>query len=217
MTDQLDPLDESAVNAAVDAALRAFADARTLDDLKAAKIEFTGDKAPLALANRAIGGLDKADKAAAGKIVGKSRGQVKKALDARQAELEAERDAAVLIEESIDVTLPTDRNRLGARHPLSLIQEQAADYFIGLGWEVAEGPEIESEWLNFDSLNFGPDHPARQMQDTFFVDPPEAGLVLRTHTSPVQSRSLLQRGVPLYIVCPGKTFRTDELDATHTP
>ncbi|MGO2816394.1 MAG: phenylalanine--tRNA ligase subunit alpha, partial [Brevibacterium aurantiacum] len=79
MTDQLDPLDESAVNAAVDAALRAFADARTLDDLKAAKIEFTGDKAPLALANRAIGGLDKADKAAAGKIVGKSRGQVKKA------------------------------------------------------------------------------------------------------------------------------------------
>ena len=217
MTDQLDPLDESAVNAAVDAALSAFADARTLDDLKAAKIEFTGDKAPLALANRAIGGLDKADKAAAGKIVGKSRGQVKKALDARQAELEAERDAAVLIEESIDVTLPTDRNRLGARHPLSLIQEQAADYFIGLGWEVAEGPEIESEWLNFDSLNFGPDHPARQMQDTFFVDPPEAGLVLRTHTSPVQSRSLLQRGVPLYIVCPGKTFRTDELDATHTP
>ncbi|MGV2822329.1 phenylalanine--tRNA ligase subunit alpha [Brevibacterium casei] len=217
MTDQLDPLDETAVQAAVDTALTAFADAATLEDLKTAKIDFMGDKAPLALANRAIGGLDKADKAAAGKIVGKSRGAVKQAHDARLNELEAERDAAVLIEEAIDVTLPTDRRRLGARHPLSLIQEQAADYFVGLGWEVAEGPEIESEWLNFDALNFGPDHPARQMQDTFFVDPPEAGLVLRTHTSPVQSRSLLERGVPLYVVCPGKTFRTDELDATHTP
>ncbi|HJF76311.1 MAG TPA: phenylalanine--tRNA ligase subunit alpha, partial [Brevibacterium linens] len=207
MTDQLDPLDESAVKQAVDAALKAFADSTTLDELKQAKIDHTGDKAPLALANRAIGSLDKADKAAAGKIVGKSRGAVKQAHDARLAELEAERDAAVLIEEAIDVTLPTDRRRLGARHPLSLIQEQAADYFVGLGWEVAEGPEIESEWLNFDALNFGPDHPARQMQDTFFVDPPEAGLVLRTHTSPVQSRSLLERGVPLYVVCPGKTFR----------
>lgn len=217
MTDQLDPLDESAVKQAVDAALKAFADSTTLDELKQAKIDHTGDKAPLALANRAIGSLDKADKAAAGKNVGKSRGAVKQAHDARLNELEAERDAAVLIEEAIDVTLPTDRRRLGARHPLSLIQEQAADYFVGLGWEVAEGPEIESEWLNFDALNFGPDHPARQMQDTFFVDPPEAGLVLRTHTSPVQSRSLLERGVPLYVVCPGKTFRTDELDATHTP
>jgi hypothetical protein len=119
MTDQLDPLDESAVKQAVDAALKAFADATTLDDLKQAKIDHTGDKSPLALANRAIGSLDKADKAAAGKIVGKSRGQVKQAHDARLAELEAERDAAVLIEEAIDVTLPTDRRPLGARHPLS--------------------------------------------------------------------------------------------------
>jgi phenylalanyl-tRNA synthetase alpha chain len=115
------------------------------------------------------------------------------------------------------VTLPAQRTPQGARHPLQLLQEQIADHFVGHGWEVAEGPEIEAEWFNFDALNFGPDHPARQMQDTFFVDPPEAGLVLRTHTSPVQSRSLLERGVPLYVVCPGKVFRTDELDATHTP
>src|SRR5699024_3582617 len=135
---------------------------------------------------------------------------------ARLAELEAERDAAVLVEEAIDVTLPTGRRQLGARHPLSLIQEQAADYFICLGWEVAEGPEIESEWLNFDARNFGPDHPARQMHAASCGDPAEAGLVLRTRTSPVQARSLLVRGGPLYVVCPGKAFRTDELDATHT-
>jgi phenylalanyl-tRNA synthetase alpha chain len=191
--------------------------AADLEALKAVKIEHTGDRSPLALANRAIGGLDKADKATAGKLVGQSRGRVSRALAERQTQLEELREQQVLVEEAIDVTLPAQRTPQGARHPLQLLQEQIADHFVGHGWEVAEGPEIEAEWFNFDALNFGPDHPARQMQDTFFVDPPEAGLVLRTHTSPVQSRSLLERGVPLYVVCPGKVFRTDELDATHTP
>ncbi len=217
MSAPVDPRDESAVAAAVEAALTAFDAASNLDELKTARLAHMGDKAPLALANREIGKLDKSEKAAAGKLVGQSRGQVKKAHDARLAALEEQRDAEVLVAEAIDVTLPSARRRGGARHPLQLIQERIADHFIGHGWEVAEGPEVESEWLNFDSLNFGPDHPARQMQDTFFVEPAGAGLVLRTHTSPVQSRSLLERGAPLYVVCPGKTFRTDELDATHTP
>lgn len=217
MTALIDPRDESSVQAAVDAAEAAFEAATTLDELKAAKIEHMGDKSPLALANRAIGGLDKTEKAAAGKVVGQSRGRVNKAFAARQAALEAQRDAEVLVAEAIDVTLPSARRPLGARHPLQLLQEQIADHFVGHGWEVAEGPEVEAEWFNFDALNFGPDHPARQMQDTFFVDPASASLLLRTHTSPVQSRSLLERGAPLYVVVPGKTFRTDELDATHTP
>jgi phenylalanyl-tRNA synthetase alpha chain len=86
-----------------------------------------------------------------------------------------------------------------------------------MGWEVAEGPEVEAEWLNFDALNIGPDHPARTMQDTFFVESEDSGLVLRTHTSPVQARTMLERKPPIYVICPGRTFRTDELDATHTP
>jgi phenylalanyl-tRNA synthetase alpha chain len=86
-----------------------------------------------------------------------------------------------------------------------------------MGWEVAEGPEVEAEWLNFDALNTGPDHPARSLQDTFFLEPPEAHIVLRTQTSPVQARALLTRELPVYVVSPGRTFRTDELDATHTP
>ncbi|MEV0983595.1 phenylalanine--tRNA ligase subunit alpha [Brevibacterium sp. NPDC049920] len=217
MTEHLDPRDETAVAAAVDAAAAAFAAADTLDALKAAKIDHMGDRSPLALANRGIGQLDQAEKAQAGKLVGQSRGAVKRAHDARLAELEEQREAEVLVAETIDVTLPTARRSTGARHPLQLLQERVADHFIAHGWEVAEGPEVEAEWLNFDSLNFGPDHPARQMQDTFFLDPEDAALVLRTHTSPVQSRSLLERGVPLYVVCPGKVFRTDELDATHTP
>jgi phenylalanyl-tRNA synthetase alpha chain len=90
--------------------------------------------------------------------------------------------------------------------------------FVAMGWEVAEGPEVESSWLNFDALNFGKDHPARTLQDTFYLgDSEQSGMVLRTHTSPVQVRTLLERELPVYVVCPGRTFRTDELDATHTP
>ena len=105
----------------------------------------------------------------------------------------------------------------GARHPLTTILERIADVFVAMGYEVAEGPEAEAEWLNFDALNMRPDHPARTMQDTFFIEPVEAGLVLRTHTSPVQVRTMLAQEPPIYVVCPGRVFRTDELDATHTP
>jgi phenylalanyl-tRNA synthetase alpha chain len=92
-----------------------------------------------------------------------------------------------------------------------------ADVFVAMGYEVAEGPEVEAAWYNFDALNIPPDHPAREMQDTLFVDPPESGLVLRTHTSPVQIRSLLSRPLPLYVVSPGKVYRNEAVDATHLP
>jgi phenylalanyl-tRNA synthetase alpha chain len=142
---------------------------------------------------------------------------VSQALQQRQAELEAERDLRILREEAVDVTLPTARRAPGAVHPLAALMDRVCDVFTAMGWEVAEGPEVEAEWFNFDALNFDADHPARQMQDTFYVDPPGSGLVLRTHTSPVQARALLGRGVPVYVIAPGRTFRTDELDATHTP
>ncbi len=214
---EVEALSEASVAGDVEQALAAFAAATDLDALKAARLAHAGDRSPLALANREIGALPPAAKAEAGKRVGQARAQVNRALTARQVELEAERDARVLREETVDVTLPVDRVAPGARHPLETLTERIGDLFVAMGWEVAEGPEVEAEWFNFDALNFDPDHPARQMQDTFFVDPPEAGLVLRTHTSPVQARALLQRGVPTYVICPGKTFRTDDLDATHTP
>lgn len=213
----VDPTDEAGVKAAVEHALREIEAAADLSELKTVRLAHTGEKSPLALANRAIGGLDKAAKATAGKLVGQARGRVNKALAARTAVLEEERDARILVEEAVDVTAATRRRRLGGRHPLTNLMDHIGDIFVGMGWEVAEGPELEHEWFNFDSLNFKPDHPARQMQDTFFVDPPSSHLVLRTHTSPVQMRSLLERELPVYVVCPGKTYRTDELDATHTP
>jgi phenylalanyl-tRNA synthetase alpha chain len=210
-------LQPDAVERDVTAALTAFTAAATLEQLKTARLAHAGDRSPLALANREIGALPPAAKAAAGKRVGAARSRVAQALAERQTELETERDARVLVEEAVDVTLPTDRRPPGARHPLTTIQERISDVFVAMGYEVAEGPEIEAEWFNFDALNIGVDHPARSMMDTFFVDSPDSGLVLRTHTSPVQARAMLVRQPPIYVICPGKVFRTDELDATHTP
>mgnify|MGYP000957346741 FL=1 len=258
-TQALSPLDGAGVAAAVDAARRVFAEASTLEELKSARLAHSGDAAPVTQANALIKGLDKADKPVAGKLIGAARKQIQAALAEATARLEAEEAAAALEREKVDVTVPTRRNPRGARHPLTVLVEDVADFFVGMGWEIAEGPEVEHEWFNFDALNFGPDHPARQMQDTFYVSgvqtvggssadaagaadgektgaaegagaadkketagrtgdvEAQPGLVLRTHTSPVQGREMLKRGAPLYIACPGKVFRTDALDATHTP
>jgi phenylalanyl-tRNA synthetase alpha chain len=210
-------LEPEAVEAAVDEALAAVAAATTLEELKAARLAHQGERSPLALANREIGALPPSAKADAGKRVGQARGRVARAVAARQAELEQERDERILVEEALDLTVVAPRRPLGARHPVSLVSERVEDVFVAMGWEIAEGPEVESEWLNFDALNIAPDHPARGEQDTFFVAPAGSGLVLRTHTSPVQVRTMLDREPPIYVLCPGKVFRTDDLDATHTP
>lgn len=210
-------LEPAAVDAMVQDALAAIADAHDLDALKAVRLAHAGDRSPLSLANREIGALPPAAKAEAGKRIGEARGAVKAAIDARLIQLEADRDARVLVEESVDVTLPTARSARGARHPLSTLMEAMGEVFIAMGYEIAEGPEAEAEWYNFDSLNVGPDHPARTMQDTFYIDSDESGVVLRTQTSPIQMRAMLSRDLPIYVVAPGRVFRTDELDATHTP
>lgn len=205
------------LDAAVGAALAAFAAAGSLPEIAEAKTAHLGDRSPIALARRALGALPGKERAAAGKLVNEVRGAVSAAFGDRLAVLTAERDAAVLRAEAIDVTLPVDRHPVGARHPITVIGEQIADVFIGMGWEIAEGPEVETEHHNFDALNFLPDHPARSMQDTFYIAPEDSRQVLRTHTSPVQVRAMLSRELPIYVACPGRTFRTDELDATHTP
>ncbi|GAB3588777.1 phenylalanine--tRNA ligase subunit alpha [Calidifontibacter terrae] len=214
---EVSALDPAEIDQAVQAALAAIAGAQSLDDLKSVRTAHQGDKSPLALANREIGALPPSAKAEAGKRVGQARGQVGAALKTRQAQLETERDERILVEEAVDVTMVPARHPLGRRHPIELMSQRIADVMVGMGWEVAEGPEVEAEWFVFDALNFDADHPARQMQDTFYLDPVDAGLVLRTHTSPVQARSMLERGAPLYIACLGRVFRTDELDATHMP
>jgi len=223
--DALSPLDEAGVAALVEEGLAAIAVAGDLPALKEARLAFTGDASALAGASRGIGALDKADRPTAGKLLGIARGRLNKALAERQSVLEAEAEARMLETEAVDVTVPTVRAAIGARHPLDVLVDEVTDLFVAMGWSIAEGPELEHEWFDFDALNFDADHPARQMQDTFYIQGESVGaaegqsanLVLRTHTSPVQARVMLDQEPPIYVACPGKVFRSDELDATHTP
>jgi phenylalanyl-tRNA synthetase alpha chain len=185
VVDQPVDLSPEALTAAVDAARQAFAAAADLDALARAKTEHLGDRSPVGLARQALGTVPKAERADAGKRVNTSRGDVQRGYDERLAALRAERDAAVLIAERIDVTLPSTRQPTGARHPITILGEHIADTFIAMGWELAEGPEIETEQFNFDALNFPADHPARSEQDTFYIAPDGSRQLLRTHTSPV--------------------------------
>ena len=248
-------LDQAALDDAVASAQKAFAAVSDVDGLVALRHQHLGDKAAVSLARREIGALPPQAKADAGKRVNEARSAIQQAYDSRLAALEEDRAARVLVEEAVDVTLPGDRRVRGARHPLTTLMERVADLFVGMGYEVAEGPELELEWANFDALNIPPDHPARGLMDTFWLataevaqrasqrgmseergvaeraEPAErasrsasagdlgtgSGLVLRTHTSPVQARTMLEQEPPIYVVVPGRVYRTDELDATHSP
>lgn len=214
---QVAALSAEAIDGFVADALAAVGAAATTAELKQVRLLHAGDKSPLALANREIGALPPAARKEAGARVGKARGRVTEAIVTRQDELAASEQAAALIAERVDMTLPVDLHPQGALHPVTSLIDEMCDVFVAMGWEVAEGPEAEGEWYNFDALNLGPDHPARGEQDTLWIEPMGSGKLLRTQTSPVQARAMLTRDLPLYIVSPGKVFRADEYDATHLP
>jgi phenylalanyl-tRNA synthetase alpha chain len=214
---QVVALSEESLEQAVTDAEAAFRAAADIDALGALKPVHIGTQAPVSLARREIGALPPQAKADAGKRVNDARNRIQQAYDTRHAELQADRDERVLRDEAVDVTLPWNRYPRGARHPLTTISERIADVFVAMGYEVAEGPELETEWFNFDALNFGRDHPARTTRDTFYVAPEDSGLLLRTETSPMQIRGLLARRPPVYLIGPGRVFRSDTLDQTHTP
>jgi len=198
-------------------AIAAINAAKNLEDLKQVKIDFIGDKSPLAKSNQRLGSLSAEQRAQFGKIIGAARSNLNQIFSAKNESFEREKDAHALLTERVDITLPNRQSLPGGLHPLTLLTNEISDLFLGIGYEIKEGPELESEWLNFDALNIPPDHPARTMQDTFFIEPLEAKLVLRTHTSPVQIRTMLDQKPPIYVICPGKVYRADELDTTHTP
>lgn len=213
----VNPISSAEVDAAVDAALAAIASAGSTADLKSVRTQHLGEASAIAQLNGKMREVPKELKAETGKLMGQARGRLEGAFKRREAEVLEAEAAQRLIDETVDVTAAPQRVRIATRHPLALLQDEISDIFVGMGWEVAEGPELEHEWYNFDALNFEPDHPARAMQDTFFVEPANRHLILRTHTSPVQIRSLLARELPVYVIAPGRVYRTDELDATHTP
>ena len=210
-------LDNAEVERIKSEAISAIMAASSLDQLKEVKISYVGDRSPIARLNQGLGQLPVEERASMGKVIGTARANINQAYDDREKQLTSERDSRVLIEERVDVTLPVNRNPQGALHPLTILSHEISDLFVGMGYTVQEGPELESSWLNFDALNIPADHPARTMQDTFFIEPLNSGLVMRTHTSPVQIRTMLENEPPIYVICPGRTYRADELDATHTP
>lgn len=222
MTAGYDPVEAAALApaalaAAVADGVAAFQRAADLAVLAAARTAHLGDASPVALAQREIGALPPAARKAAGERVNAARAELTGAYERRKRQLTAARDSAVLAAEALDVTLPASRSNPGARHPVSALLEEVADVLSWLGYEVVDGPEVEAEWFNFDALNIPRDHPARSLHDTLWVEPASAGVLLRTHTSPVQVRTLLTRTPPVYVAVPGRVFRADSLDATHSP
>jgi phenylalanyl-tRNA synthetase alpha chain len=209
------------LDAIVAAGRRAIADAADLEALREAEQAHLSRRSPLGEVQRSLGGLDPDARRALGQRVNQARATLEAELAARRGDLEAARDAALLEAERLDVTLPGRVPPRGAIHPVTRTIDEIVDIFIGLGYRVAEGPEVETDWYNFEALNIPRDHPARSMQDSLYIaggDGRESGeLVLRTHTSPVQVRTMLAGPPPVYVVIPGRCYRADTPDATHVP
>ena len=195
--------------------LRAAGDLQELDDLRVATL---GKKGSITGLVKSLGGLPPDARRDAGQAFNALKGDVEAALASRKESLERDALVARLCAERQDVTLPVRERPQGRIHPVSQVTEEITAIFADMGFAVAEGPDIEDDWHNFEALNMPPDHPARQMQDTFYLEAEQEGrpLVLRTHTSPVQIRTLLAQKPPLRIIAPGRTYRRDS-DMTHTP
>jgi phenylalanyl-tRNA synthetase alpha chain len=198
--------------------LAAFDAASTLDELEAAQIEFMGRKSAFGTAQRSLGTLADGDKRSVGMLANEVRTALRTALEERKKILEAGAEAQLLLADGVDLSLPGRRPRTGSLHPLTIVERQIVEVFVGLGFRVVEGPEIEDDWHNFQALNIPPDHPARTMKDTIYpAVPGRPDLVLRTETSAAQIRTMQSQAPPVYIVSPGRVYRRETADATHLP
>lgn len=196
-------------------ALAAIAAAPDLPAIADARNAALGRKAPMSQIKASMGSLSPEERREFGALLNDAREKITAAAAARELVLEGQEEERRLVAERIDVTLPGRLGRAGHPHPLSVVSDMIVDAFVGMGYRVAEGPEVETDYYNFQALNIPADHPARTMQDTMFVDGTD--LLLRTHTSPVQVRSMEAQDPPIYIVVPGKTYRRDPFDASHSP
>ena len=196
-----------------DAALAAVEAASTSAELNDVRVRFLGKSGEMTSLMKGLGALSKEERPEMGKILNIARGEIESALERKTAEVTEREKAARLAAEAVDVTLPAKRRERGTLHPVTRVREDIVKVFLGMGFEVAEGPEIESDLYNFQLLNVPKDHPARDMQDTFYVND---SFVLRTHTSPMQARMMTTRKPPIRVVIPGKVYRSDD-DASHSP
>ena len=182
-------------------------------DLQDLKIKYLGKKGKISLLSKDLRKLSQSERPKVGKAINFLRVFFEEQIQVLTKRIEEQEINAILDKETIDISLPVDSEKLGNLHPITKTIDKICQYFLSRGYSIEDGPEIESEYYNFDALNIPEDHPARDMHDTFYID---AEMLLRTHTSPVQIRSILKSKAPLKIICPGKVYRSDA-DQTHTP
>ena len=196
----------------------AFEGATTLDELEAAQVDVMGRKSPFSVIQKSLGGLDPDDRRRIGQVVNEVRTALREALEARRDALELLAEDALLDADRIDMSLPGRVPKLGSYHPLTIVERELIEVFTSLGFRVAEGPEVEDDWHNFQALNIPPDHPARTMKDSLYVSVsghPE--LLLRTETSAVQIRTMQSHPPPVFVEAPGRVYRRETPDPTHLP
>jgi phenylalanyl-tRNA synthetase alpha chain len=187
--------------------------AATAEELEQAKVAALGRKAPLSEVQRSLGSLPEGSRRDLGKRINQVFTALREAIESRRVQLEEGAESSLLQADAVDITLPGRRPRPGSLHPLTLVEEQMVTVFTRMGYRVAEGPEIEDEWHNFEALNIPADHPARTMKDSLYVDVP--GMLLRTETSSVQIRTMESQPPPVYVIAPGRVYRREAVDATH--
>jgi len=205
---------EQKLNDLKELALSKIQEAANVKELNEVRVAYLGRKGPITDLLKGMGKLPAEERPKMGALVNVIRETVTEVLEERMTKLEEEAINQQLEKETIDVTLPGRPARTGNRHPLTRVVEEIEDFFISMGYEVAEGPEVEKDYYNFEALNLPKGHPARDMQDSFYIS---EDVLLRTHTSPVQARTMEAKGgAPIKIICPGKVYRRDSDDATHS-
>lgn len=187
---------------------------QTIQELDNIRIKYLGKKGELTTVLRGMSSLSSEERPLVGQMANEARTFIENRIEEVKTVLINKERANRLEKEIIDVTIPGKRKRLGKRHPLSMVLDEIKTVFIGMGYEIAEGPEVEFDYYNFEALNIPKGHPARDEQDTFYIN---ENIVLRTQTSPVQIRAMESRELPIKIICPGRVYRSDAVDATHSP
>ncbi|MBQ7077637.1 MAG: phenylalanine--tRNA ligase subunit alpha [Lachnospiraceae bacterium] len=195
-------------------AIKQIKESENLDKLNEARVTFLGKKGELTAMLKSMKDLSEEERPIFGQLVNETREAIEKLIDETKKNLENKELMYKLEKEEIDVTLPGKKIKVGAKHPCSLALEEVERIFGGMGYEIVEGPEIEKDYYNFEALNIPANHPAKDEQDTFYIN---SDIVLRTQTSPVQIRTMETRPLPLRMISPGRVFRSDEIDATHSP
>ena len=202
------------ITAVLNSALESLNAATEISKIEEIRVKYLGKKGELTGILKQLGSLSPEERPVVGQLVNKAKAQLEEQIKTKVAEIKDAELNASLINEKIDVTMPGKRNTMGKKHPLSVVLDELKEIFMGMGYSIADGPEVELDYYNFEALNLPKDHPARDTQDTFYISD---NVLLRTQTSPVQVRVMEKQKPPIRIIAPGRVYRSDEVDANHSP